>query len=181
VTHRVHLFGASGSGTTTLGRALASALEVSHLDTDDYYWHPTDPPFTSKRGPAERVRLIEQDLAGADGWVLSGSLCSWGDPLLHRFTLAVFLCLDPAERLARLARREQRRHGERIEPGGDMHEQWQDFMSWAESYDTAVAPVRSRHLHEAWMARLRCPVLRLDSKQPLDALVGAVADELGRP
>jgi hypothetical protein len=31
------------------------------------------------------------------------------------------------------------------------------------------------------MARLRCPVLRLDSKQPLDALVGAVADELGRP
>jgi len=48
----VHITGASGSGTTTLGRALAERLGWMHLDTDDFYWLPTDPPYREKR-PAE--------------------------------------------------------------------------------------------------------------------------------
>jgi adenylate kinase family enzyme len=177
--HRVHLFGAAGSGTTTLGAALAQTLGVPHLDTDSYYWQQNDPPFTVKNEPAERVRLIEQDLAGAGSWVLSGSLCSWGDVMLRHFTLAAFLYLDPAERMARLADRERQRYGERILPGGDMHRQSRDFLRWARSYDTAVAPVRSFDLHETWMARLPCPVLRLDSRQSVAMLVDRVTGELG--
>ena len=42
----LHITGASGSGTTTLGRALASAWAVPHADTDDYFWVPTTPPYT---------------------------------------------------------------------------------------------------------------------------------------
>jgi adenylate kinase family enzyme len=171
---RVHLFGASGSGTTTLGRALAQVRCVRYLDSDDYYWLPADPPYTLKRPPAERVRLIEQDVADVPVWVLSGSLCSWGDPLLPRFTLAVFLYLDPGRRLTRLAARERQRYGTRIEPGGDLHEKHQAFMSWAEAYDTARAPLRSLDLHERWMRRLPCPVLRLDSARPVSELVAAV-------
>ena len=34
--HRLHTLGASGSGTTTLGRALAERLQCPHFDTDDY-------------------------------------------------------------------------------------------------------------------------------------------------
>jgi predicted kinase len=33
---RLHLLGASGSGTTTLGRALAQRLGCPHFDTDDW-------------------------------------------------------------------------------------------------------------------------------------------------
>ena len=174
----MHLFGASGSGTTTLGRALAAALDVPHLDTDDYYWETTDPPYTMKREPMERIRCIERGIAGAASWVLSGSLCSWGDPLLHRFTLAVFLHLDPEVRIARLAERERRRYGGRVLRSGDMHEQSKQFLAWAASYDSATAPIRSRHLHETWMATLPCPVLRLDSAQPVSALVDAVVERL---
>ena len=42
--HRIHILGASGSGTTTLGRALAARLQCPHFDTDDCFWLPTDPP-----------------------------------------------------------------------------------------------------------------------------------------
>jgi adenylate kinase family enzyme len=35
---RVHIFGASGSGTTTLGRTLAERLGVRFFDGDDYFW-----------------------------------------------------------------------------------------------------------------------------------------------
>jgi len=45
--------GASGSGTSTLGAALAKELGIAHLDADDYYWLPTTPPFTAKRDRAD--------------------------------------------------------------------------------------------------------------------------------
>ena len=102
LSDRVHLFGASGSGTTTLGRRLASATGGRHLDADTYYWFPTDPSFTTKREPEARVAAIERDVADLEAWVLSGSICNWGDPLLSRFTLAVFPILDPGVRMARL-------------------------------------------------------------------------------
>jgi adenylate kinase family enzyme len=172
--HRIHLFGASGSGTTTLGTAVATALGARFLDTDEYYWVATDPPFTTKRDPAERVAAIERDVEGHADWVLSGSLCSWGDPLLPRFTLAVFLALDPEVRMARLVERERVRYGPRILPGGDMHAAHVAFVEWAQSYDHTRAPVRSLDLHERWLARLPCPVLRLDASRPVEALCEAV-------
>jgi adenylate kinase family enzyme len=168
--HRIHVFGASGSGTTTLGAEVAAAVGATFLDADTYYWYPTDPPFTRKREPADRVALLERALAGADDWVLSGSFCSWGDAFLERFTLAVFLYLATDVRMARLAARERARYDERIEPGGDMHEAHRAFMAWARSYDRALAPVRSLDLHERWMQRLACPILRLEGSRPVEEL-----------
>lgn len=176
--HHIHIFGASGAGTSTLGRQLAAAIAGRHLDADDYYWFATDPPFTTKRDPAARVALIEQDTAAVPSWILSGSVCSWGDPLLERFTLAVFLHLDSETRMARLLHREQLRYGSRIQPGGDMHTQHLEFMAWARSYDEARAPIRSLDLHERWMQRLSCPVVRLDSRRPTGALLEEVLEYL---
>ena len=45
----IHIFGASGSGTTTLAEKISRELGYFHLDTDDYFWLPTDPPFCRKR------------------------------------------------------------------------------------------------------------------------------------
>lgn len=153
-----------------MGAHLAQEIGGLHLDTDSYYWHETDPPFTQKRDPADRVSMIEQDIHGVASWILSGSICGWGDPLLHRFTLAVFLYLDPEVRMARIADRERGRYGSRILPGADMHDQHLEFMAWAASYDCARAPIRSFDLHERWMLKLDCPIMRLDSDRPVEAL-----------
>jgi adenylate kinase family enzyme len=172
--NRIHIFGASGSGTTTLGAALASELGIPHLDTDAYYWKKTEPPFVEKNAPDERVRRIEQDIGGADDWILSGSLVNWGGSLVRQFTIAVFLYLDPSVRIERLRERESERYGDQIRPGGDMYEKSQAFIAWAKTYETAKAPVRSIDLHEKWMKTLSCPVVRLDSGQPVEALVDEV-------
>ena len=34
---KIHILGASGSGTSTLGNSLAEVLPHTHLDTDDYF------------------------------------------------------------------------------------------------------------------------------------------------
>lgn len=177
MAHRIHTFGASGSGTSTLGSILAERLNARHLDTDAFYWLQSDPPFTHKRPPADRIAIIESEIDGEENWVLSGSICSWGDPLLRYFTSAVFLHIDPVIRMARLAERERRRYGARILPGGDMHVQHQEFMDWAGSYDNAKAPIRSLDLHERWMRRLLCPIIRLDASRPVDELCDEVLNQ----
>jgi len=51
---KILIFGASGSGTTTIGKALVEILDCIHLDGDDYYWEQTTPPFQVKISSAQR-------------------------------------------------------------------------------------------------------------------------------
>ena len=69
--------GASGSGTTTLGRALATDWAVPHADVDDYFWLPTSPAYVEKRPAEDRLRLMEEVFLGRDAWVLTGSVMGW--------------------------------------------------------------------------------------------------------
>lgn len=78
--------------------------------------------------------------------------------------------------MARLADRERERYGDHIRQGGDMHDQHRDFMAWAESYDTASAPIRSLDLHEKWMKRLSCSLPRVNSDRPIDVLAAEVVN-----
>jgi len=175
---RVHVFGASGSGTTTLSRALAARLDVGHFDADDYFWVPTEPPFTQKYPAEQRVELLAADLDRIDGWVLSGSMCGWGDVFAQRFTLAVYLWIPGDIRMQRVAARETQRYGARIEPGGDMYEQSREFLEWARRYDSAGFEQRSRALHDWWIGNLSCPVMRLEYDAPTDAWADAVLERL---
>jgi adenylate kinase family enzyme len=45
---RILITGASGSGTTTLGKTLASKLNWGFFEADDYYWLPTEPPYKKR-------------------------------------------------------------------------------------------------------------------------------------
>jgi adenylate kinase family enzyme len=109
-------------------------------------------------------------LAAAPGWVISGSLCGWGDSFRQQFDLAIFLLTPTDIRLARLRDRELARFGNRLGPGGDMHEENKAFMAWASQYDHASLDMRSRQLHENWLKTLTCPVIRLDGSRPLSEL-----------
>jgi adenylate kinase family enzyme len=92
---RIHIVGASGAGTTTLGRALAGRLTCPHLDTDDAFWLPSDPPCQRIRDRAERQAVLGAELTRYPHWVLSGSLCGWGDLFVPLFQRVVFLWVPP--------------------------------------------------------------------------------------
>lgn len=173
MNQRLYLTGASGAGVTTLGRALASALQLPHIDVDDYYWYPTDPPYVQSRPPAERVNLLKQALA--DGpWVVSGSLDGWGDELIQSADLVVFVDTPTPLRVERLQSREAQRYGARIAPGGDMHATHAAFLVWAAGYETAIFAGRSRPRHEAWFKQLTQPSLRVDGSLCVEVLLQQV-------
>jgi adenylate kinase family enzyme len=159
---KLHIFGASGAGVTTLGEALSQQLGVPYFDTDAYFWLPTEPPFTQRRPTAERDTLLAHDLAQHPNWLLGGSLAGWGEHWLAAFDLAVFLWLPPALRLARLQQREHQRYGGAIGADPAHAGQSRAFLAWAAGYDdNSSGGHRTLANHASWLGRFACPVLEL--------------------
>lgn len=176
---RIHITGAAGAGTSTLGRALAGKLRVPWFDSDDYYWIPTVPPYRVKRDPAARDRRLEEDLAAAGDWVWSGSAVGWRVGAEERLTLCVYLSLPDAVRLERLRRREQEEHARLpYVSREEIDAELEKFLAWAGRYETGGREVRSRVRHEQWMATLACPILRIEGDLPTGERVSRVLDAL---
>lgn len=168
---KIHILGASGSGTSTLGLSLSKVLPHTYLDTDDYFWKNK---FTEQREPPERRKELERDLLLHENYILSGALCSWGDCFRSYFDLVIFLSIPQEIRLARLNQREFQRYGDDILLGGSKYEQSKTFLEWASLYDSGGMEVRSKTLHEHWMAELACPILKIEGDYSVDERVDIV-------
>lgn len=159
---KLHLFGAAGTGVTTLGRALSVAWPGPYLDSDDYFWLPTKPDYTQRRPPAARNARLAADLARHPSAIVGGSLGGWGDEWFAAFDLVVFLWLPPALRLTRLAAREQARYGDAIATDPTQAARTAAFLAWAAGYDdSSTGGTRTIANHTAWLTRFTCPVLEL--------------------
>ena len=160
---RVLILGASGTGTTTLGRALGNDLSFRVFDTDDYYWLPSTQPFQQKQDPKVRLANLLQNLNVTTRAIISGSILNWGLELEDSMSLIVFLSVPAEIRVARLKAREMRLYGS-VDP---------QFLAWAAQYDEGKMSGRSRERHEQWLAKRICPVLRIDGDT-------STADRVGR-
>lgn len=159
--HHIHIFGASGSGTTSIAKAASGELSYLHFDSDDYFWLPTENPFTVERSEDERVGMMRKDLSGNTDWVLSGSVVGWADILIPYFDLVVFVYVHQDLRIERLKKRERERYGDAILPGGNQYEKTQAFLDWAAKYDSGTRNGRSLIKHEALLKNIKCPVVKI--------------------
>jgi adenylate kinase family enzyme len=167
---RIHILGASGSGTTTLGGRVSRELGCRQFDSDDYFWLKTEVPFTQKRPVDERRDLLMSDLHSCSDWVLSGCKNMWQDAYTDDlYDLVIFLYVPEDVRMARLKKRETGRFGkDAIEPGGYFHDDHNEFMDWAGSYDREDFDGRSKAMHEELLESFACPVLRLEGDSSAD-------------
>jgi adenylate kinase family enzyme len=171
---RILVTGAAGSGTSTLGRALAEALSARVFEADDYFWVSTTPPFTTKRDPQERLSSLLRDLDQARVAVIAGSIVDWGAELEDSLSLIVSLTVPAPVRLERLRRREEALFG-RADPV---------FLAWAAQYDEGALPGRSRLKHERWLEARTAPILRIDGNVSIEdalARVLTIAADLPEP
>lgn len=164
----IHIYGASGSGTSTLGKKICDELGYKFMDTDDYYWLPSNPKYTYRRPVEERLELMKNDISKADNAVISGSLTDWGDELIPLFTLAVRLETETNIRIDRLRKREKASFGNRIDVGGDMYQNHLDFIEYAKAYDNGGLEIRSKASHDEWQRLLLCKQIVLNGADNLD-------------
>ena len=154
------VFGAGGTGKTTLACELARLLKFEHFDTDDYFFEQTEPPFTQARSLEKRIEILRPLLKS--NFVISGCLREWGGAFDSMLSMAVFLTAPTDVRIERVEEREFNRNGERIKPGGDLYARHRKFIDYIATYDNGGMETRSLVSQEAWEKTLACPVIRVD-------------------
>jgi len=174
---RIHILGASGSGTTSIAKAVCREMGYAHFDSDNYLWLPTQEPFTVLRPPEERIALLSHDLNSCDKWVNSGSLMSWGDEIIPLFDLVVFVYVPTEIRVERLKKREYERYGDAIMPGGSRYEDSKMFIEWAAAYDTGTSFGRNLQKHEEWLTGITCDIIRIENHD-FDKSINAVIEAM---
>ncbi len=122
--------------------------------------------------------MLHEAIAGADTWVLSGSIGEWADSVIPMLDLVVYLEVPTAIRIERLKIREAGMFGDLILPGAPRHRPYLEFLEWAGAYELGTREGRSRPRHEAWLASLPCKVIRLDGTMAILVLVERVIDSL---
>jgi adenylate kinase family enzyme len=165
---RVLITGAAGSGTSTLGQALAQEIGASFIEADDHFWIASDPPFQTRRSPIERLNSLLTELRRTPVAVVAGSVVGWGAEIEDGFSLIVFLSAPTQVRLARLKQRELERFGNLDA----------SFLEWASQYDEGRLPGRSRALHEQWLSNRPCVTLRVDGEKPVREGVMRIVEAL---
>jgi len=173
--HGIVIFGASGSGCTTLGRELSQLLNFEHFDTDDYFFIPTDPPFTQERPLRERVDLLCSEIKS--DFILTGCIREWENALDSMLSMGVFVITPTAIRVERLEKREFNRNGERIKSGGDLYARHRKFIEYVSTYDTGGMETRSLAAQQAWANTQTCPVLRVDGARPVSENAAWIAEQ----
>jgi len=159
---KILIFGASGSGTTTLGIEIEKLTGFTHLDVDDYYWKQTEPPFQEKIPLIERNKNLKADFEKFENVIISGSMVSWGKEWETSFDLAIFIRLDNNERMKRLKKRETERYKEKLLTDKNIQRNSKAFLDWADQYENSNFEGRSLRIHNNWIELLNCKILRID-------------------
>ncbi|MGD9202304.1 MAG: AAA family ATPase [Chitinispirillia bacterium] len=146
--------GASGSGTTTLGKYISKELDWNHIDADNYYWLPTNPLYKEKQEPSLRLNLILKEIENSTHNIISGSVMNWGKKLEDSFSLIVFLYVKTEIRLERLRKREKIELGI-VDP---------EFIEWASEYDTGPSYGRSLEKHKIWLEERKCDIIKIEGE-----------------
>lgn len=160
--------GLNGCGKTTTGRLVAERLCFKRMDVEDYYFLDSEVPFSVSRTKDEVRELMWADIQLHKSYVLSSVGCDWGEKIENTYALAVFLTAPKETRMARIDHREIVRFGDRVLEGGDMYEQQKRFRQFVSG--------RSEEPYREQIKKLPCPVLELDSTQPLEEIVEKICN-----
>ncbi|KYG78967.1 AAA family ATPase [Roseivirga echinicomitans] len=175
---KILIFGASGFGTTTLGKEIGKRTGFVHLDVDLYYWKKTELPFQEKIALSERNENLKTDFKKHENVIITGSLVSWGKEWERLFDLAIFIRLNDRIRIERLQQREIERYGEKLITDKKTQEDSKAFLEWAKQYEKPNFDGRSLKVHNDWIELLDCKVLRIDGAEELKSKTDKILTEI---
>jgi 2,3-bisphosphoglycerate-dependent phosphoglycerate mutase len=160
--------GLNGAGKTTLARELAQLLGYKHMDIEDYYFLPSDIPYTRSRTREECISLMLADMEKHPNFVLSAVIGNFGEEVIKRFDLAIIACAPLDVRLARALKRDFDRFGNRALEGGDLYEQQFEFHN--------KVAARPADYTEQWVKTLSCSVFRIDATRDVQETAKEIGD-----
>ena len=166
--------GLNGCGKSTLGRALADHMGYEFIDNEDLYFPKTEPgyAFAAPRSREEVIRILEARIDGKSRFVFAAVKGDYGDRLIASLDHIVLVEVPKEIRSRRIRDRSFSKFGERILPGGDLHDREEAWFVLTDS--------RPEDYTEKWLETVRCPVIRVDGTLPVEENIRYLCDVIKR-
>jgi adenylate kinase family enzyme len=128
--HRILIYGNSGSGKTTMARAVAAEHGLEHLDLDLIAW---DSPG-ERRSPEASVAMLREFFAAHDEWVIEGCYGDLVEAALPYCTELRFL--NPGVEGCVAHCRARPWEPEKYESPEEQDRRFAFLLDWVRQYDT---------------------------------------------
>lgn len=122
--------GLNGAGKSTLGKALAEKLDFYFIDNEDLFFPKTDPNYiyASPRTREEAEKMLFHAIKVHENFVFAAVKGDYGESIYPFFQYAVLIDTPKDIRVQRVKKRSFQKFGNRMLPGGDLHEQEEKFF-----------------------------------------------------
>lgn len=170
--NKVIICGGNGAGKSTLGKRLAEALGWTFRDIEDYYFpeKTTDNKYAAGRTGEEVAVLLAEDMKRHENLILASVRGNHSDEIVSMFTCAVVIEVPKNVRMERIRNRSYGQFGDRILPGGDLHEQQERFFSMVDG--------RPEDYPTKWLEGLEIPVITVDGTKAIEENVELITKKI---
>ena len=164
--------GLNGTGKSTLGKVLAEKLDFYFIDSENLYFPASDScyNYALPRTRKEAEKLLYHEITLHKNFVLASVKGDYGELIHPFFQYAVLIDVPKDIRLQRVKNRSYQKFGNRMLPGGDLHEQEEVFFHFVES--------RKEEDVEEWLQSLSCPIIRVDGTRSVEENVILIVEQI---
>lgn len=169
---RILIIGASGTGTTTLGKRISTKLELPFIDLDELFWLESEIPFTKFRNTEQLKEIVNDKIYSKNEWLISGDPSLWNVGIEDKINYLIFLKAPTDIRISRLEQRYNNHYGIASRVKGNLiFENHQSFIKWTMQYNTGGITGRTKDKQELWISNLNCIIFETNSDKELDLLM----------
>ena len=169
--NKIIVCGGNGAGKSTIGKQLAQELGWTFRDIEDYYFpvKTTDNKYATGRTGEEVAVLLAEDMKRRENLILASVRGNHSDEIVSMFTCVVVVEVPKEVRMERIRNRSYGQFGDRILPGGDLHEQQERFFSMVEN--------RPEDYPTKWLEGLEIPVITVDGTKKVESNVMKIIEK----
>ncbi len=166
---KILICGLNGTGKSTIGKALAKKLGFRFVDVEELYFPNTDTDYkySCSRTKEEVTELLADLFHTCENLVFSAVKGDFGG---IEFDCCILLTAPKEVRMQRVKNRSFEKFGDRILPGGDLHQRESSFFSFVQA--------RPENLVEEWAEHLNCPVIRVNAEKGVEETVSFLAEQI---
>ena len=142
------------------------------IDNEDLFFPKTDPNYiyASPRTREEAEKMLFHAIKVHENFVFAAVKGDYGESIYPFFQYAVLIDTPKDIRVQRVKKRSFQKFGNRMLPGGDLHEQEEKFFEFVTS--------RPESTVEEWIQLLSCPILRIDGTKPVEENVDFIINQI---
>lgn len=155
-----------------MGKALAEKLHFYFIDNEDLYFPKTDPNYmyASPRTREEAKKLLFREIKAHENFVFASVKGDYGEEIYPFFQYVILIDVPKDIRMERVKKRSFQKFGNRMLPGGDLHEQEEGFFEFVKS--------RAEDTVKEWVQLLSCPIIRIDGTKPIEENIDFIIKEI---